>query len=170
MNLREKFEYNNGDLIWKRKNETSRFDVSWNARHSGNVAGTPSTNGYVKINVSGKILYAHRLVWEYHYGEIPKGMFIDHINRNKSDNRIENLRLVTPQDNSRNMGKNKRNSSGFNGVCFDSKLCKYRAYIGVDDKMVSIGNYDTIEEAVLARIEKNKELGFFNDHGVGISK
>lgn len=162
MNWHDIFEYRDGLLIRKVK-------VA-NVSKVGEVAGRVDKFGYVILKYRQKAYRCHRVVWEMHNRAIPKGMFIDHINRNKSDNRIENLRLVTPQDNSRNMGKNKRNSSGFNGVCFDSKLCKYRAYIGVDDKMVSIGNYDTIEKAVLARIEKNKELGFFNDHGVGISK
>jgi len=60
------------------------------------------STGYLVKTVCKKKLMIHRLVWEMHYGKIPKGMVIDHINRNKTDNRIENLRLATKSQNARN--------------------------------------------------------------------
>lgn len=61
--------------------------------------GTPSATGYMRIRIGEKFDYIHRLVWEHVNGPIPKGMHIDHINGVRDDNRIENLRLVTPKEN-----------------------------------------------------------------------
>ena len=70
---------------------------------------------YGQVKVSGKTEYIHRIIWEIHNGKIPDGMEIDHINREKSDNRIENLRLVTRLENNQNWFK-KFNKTGLSGV------------------------------------------------------
>ena len=68
----------------------------------GNEVGFKTSNGYIHVSSRGKQLYAHRIVWEAFNGEIPVGMEVDHINTNRSDNRLENLRLVTSSENKRN--------------------------------------------------------------------
>ena len=82
-------------LVWLVHNGTR-------CRAGSPVKGT-SHNGYVRVQVGGVLSLAHRLVWELHNGEIPPGFVIDHINRNKSDNRICNLRLATYSQNSQNV-------------------------------------------------------------------
>lgn len=66
------------------------------------VAGTRHNEGYYAISIKGKLYKAHRLVWELHNGTIPEGMVIDHIDRNKANNTIENLRCVYRAENRRN--------------------------------------------------------------------
>ncbi len=72
------------------------------------VTGSVSKAGYLRIRYKGKIEYVHRIVWEHFNGPITKGMHIDHINGIKSDNRLVNLRMVTPYENVQNRDRLKR--------------------------------------------------------------
>lgn len=72
------------------------------------VTGAESKAGYLRIRYKGKIEYVHRLIWEHVNGPIPKGMHIDHINGVKSDNRLVNLRMVTPLENMQNRDRLQR--------------------------------------------------------------
>lgn len=83
----------------------------------------------------------------------------DHANRNKLDNRKENIRLVTHKENIRNMGLKKNNKSGHTGVYFDSKRCKWCATITVDGRNIGLGRFPDIESAVLAR--KSAEIQYW---------
>lgn len=83
----------------------------------GDVAGGYSSgSGYHQVRKNGVLTLVHRLVWELHYGEIPSGMFIDHINGDALDNEISNLRLVTREGNARNVRMRKDNTSGITGI------------------------------------------------------
>ena len=107
----------------------------------GKVAGYIDAHGYRQISVCGKKYKAHRLVWLWFYGEWPSKV-IDHINRNKDDNRIWNLRDVSQKVNTqRRRG----------GVSYHRKACKYRAYIMRDGKHIHLGLYLTKAEAIYAR-------------------
>lgn len=114
---------------------------------TGKQAG--SINKYHKyhlISVHGKQYRLHRLAWFYVYGEWPIAE-IDHINGNKSDNSILNLRDVDRSSNMLNMRKpQKNNSCGFLGV-HKTSCGRYRASIGINGKRISIGNFSTPEEA-----------------------
>lgn len=141
--LKEYFDYNEGCLVWK-KNTTFR-------NHIGKKAGVVAKNGYIYIGILGNKALAHRLIWLYHYGEWP--VEIDHIDRNRTNNRIENLRIVDRQQNNFNCGVSKNNKSGVNGVSWHSQSKKWRAYIMLDYKQIALGLFDTIEEAAKARHE-----------------
>lgn len=69
---------------------------------AGSAAGTVAKGGYIKVSIDGKQAYAHRVIWELEVGPIPRGMCIDHIDGNRSNNRLDNLRLVTAKGNARN--------------------------------------------------------------------
>jgi hypothetical protein len=97
-------------------------------------------SGYVKRKVNGKLVYEHRMVWETHNGKIPKGMQIDHINHDRGDNRLENLRLVTCQ-------QNHFNRSGVKGFSWHKKTGKWRSYIKINGVLKSIGYTDCMLEA-----------------------
>lgn len=94
-----------------------------------------------------------------HLMKHPK-MIVDHINRNRLDNRKANLRLCTIAENVRNAGINKNNTSGYTGVYKLSKN-KWRAAIGVDGKSIHLGHFDNIEDAVKAR--RDAELKYFKE-------
>jgi hypothetical protein len=91
----------------------------------GSEVGHKNTNGYIIVWDGAVRHRAHRLIWEMFFGEIPDGLEIDHINRNRSDNRIENLRLVNRSENNLNTGIRVDNTSGYKGVSFDKKRSKY---------------------------------------------
>lgn len=130
----------------------------------GDIAGTIHKTGYVKIILDGISYWAHRLAWLYYYKEWPKGEAyqIDHINGNKADNRICNLRLVTNKKNTRNHGLYKHNISGTSGVCFNMQQGKWQAYEKYEKKYKQkhLGYFLNYEEAVVARKQAEKEYGY----------
>lgn len=105
-----------------------------------------SAQGYAVAFDNGKTIYMHRLLMQP-----TRGMQVDHINTNKIDNRRENLRLVTASQNARNCSKSKNNKSGYKGVYKHHEGKKpWKAQILADGKAVSIGYYETPEEAAKA--------------------
>lgn len=130
----------------------------------GDVAGHKD-NGYIRIEINNKAYRAHRLAWLYVYGEMPK-LHIDHINSNRSDNRVSNLREATYQENSKNYSTPKTNTSGVKNVSWYKKLNKWVVSLGVNGKKKTIGYFDDIEFAELVAIEaRNKYHMEFANHG-----
>ncbi|WP_081275724.1 HNH endonuclease [Stenotrophomonas maltophilia] len=123
----------------------------------GDVAGSlHKRTGYRYITVARKKYKAHRLAWFISTGCMPP-VAIDHINGNRDDNRLSNLRLATYAQNQQNRGIDRRNTSGFPGVSWDAKLGKWRAKICVNRKQIHIGSFATPEEAGEAyRLAKQK--------------
>ena len=117
----------------------------------GDTAGSLHFSGYFCTQVFGEQYYNHRLVWLWHYGYFPEHQ-IDHINRDKTDNRIENLREVTKTCNSRNTGNFCNNTSGVKGVFWYKKSQKWCASITVAGKTVNLGYYLEFLEAVCHRL------------------
>jgi len=122
-------------------------------------AGTKVSSGYIGICVGDKRYFAHRLAWVLHYGFWPNEQ-IDHINGDKADNRISNLREATNSQNGKNYGFNTRNTSGVKGVSFCKSTGRWRAIIKVNHKSKCLGRYDTKENAARARqIAEEKYFG-----------
>jgi hypothetical protein len=148
--LRDTFDYdaNTGVFVWKIRPSK--------AVKAGDVAGCKEKRiGYITIGIAGRIYKAHRLAWFYVYGSWPKGL-IDHINGNKADNRIDNLRDVFADGNSQNVRKpNRRNKSGFMGVIWFQN--KWRASISVNGKSKWLGDYSTPEEAHQVYLEAKRK-------------
>lgn len=96
--------------------------------------------------VSGKetMLYMHRIIMGLAHGD---RKYVDHINGNKLDNRRENLRICTNAENMRNRGKTASNTSGYKGVYRGRQPGRWRALIMVDGETISLGQYDSKEEA-----------------------
>jgi len=101
---------------------------------------------YVQISVKNKQYYAHRLAWMYIYGSFPS-LNIDHINGNKRDNRLSNLREATISENAQNRGKQVNNTSGYKGVYWAKKSKKWEASIRKNNKTIHLGLYATPQEA-----------------------
>lgn len=128
---------------------------------AGKIKGTNSGHGYIKIGIKGKHIYAHRLAWLYVHSEWPEE--IDHINGDRSDNRIVNLRSVSKAQNNQNMAIQKSNTSGFKGVSWCKDKKKWKAQISINNKNTFIGRYDTKEQAHEAYIlEKSKHHQYAN--------
>ena len=136
--LREIFDYKDGHLYWKIKTGPNAV--------IGKKAGCyDASTGYYKARVNGLYYRIHRLVFMYHYGYIPK--MIDHIDNNKCNNKIENLREATHAQNQQNSGISKLNTSGFKGVHFDKGTGKWMAKLQLNKKAYYLGLFKTSNEA-----------------------
>ena len=112
---------------------------------AGRVAGSLNPTGYIFILINGRSFCAHRLAWAFYHNRDPGKMEIDHIDQNKSNNKIINLRLANSGQNNANAGPQKRNKLGVKGVSYCNG--KFKAQICKNGKNYNFGYYDTIEEA-----------------------
>lgn len=120
------------------------------------IAGSLNDRGYRHISIQGKKYKAHRLAWLYIYGKFPDGD-IDHINRDRDDNRIANLRDTTRSVNLQNCTINKTNTSGVKGVSWDKRRQKWQAWVKINTAQKFLGYFKIIEEAKAAREKAEKE-------------
>lgn len=105
--------------------------------------------GYPCSCIGGKTVRLHRVI----YPTVCDGMVVDHINRNKLDNRRSNLRVVTQKENCHNASLRSNNKSGVTGVFFDKRAGRWRAQIYHGGKTTHVGIYDCFDDAVKARKE-----------------
>ncbi len=113
---------------------------------NGRLCGTPNGNGYLRISINRRLFYAHRLAWLLMTGEWPENQ-IDHINRNRCDNRFSNLRKCDHSQNGQNASLSRRNSSGYTGVSWASDANKWRATIVINRKRIHLCYANTAKEA-----------------------
>lgn len=121
-----------------------------------------NSQGYRVINIGGSQRLAHRIIWLIVHGVTPTQ--IDHIDRNRTNNVLSNLRDVSAYTNQRNMSLSKNNTTGVNGVRI-LPSGRYCAYIFNNRKQISLGTYDTLEEAKLVREQANIKYGYTSSHG-----
>lgn len=157
-----KYDTETGKLYWK-----SRVDNAggFNVKFAGKEAFTSTERkGYKNGRINGDNMKAHRVAWAIHYGEWPEDQ-IDHINGDKSDNRICNLRPATNEYNCRNKGMSSRNTSGYNGV----SLCKRRGvWVGKYKKDyidINVGTFNCPTSAGIAVMRAQMKDGFNDGHG-----
>ena len=134
------FDYRDGVLYWKENTKN-------NAIKKGDKAGYYRTGKYCRININNKKYRLHRVIWKMFKGYDP--VELDHINRVKHDNRIENLREVTSSENGYNTKIYKNNTSGTRGVVLDKRYNKWRVRINVNKKVLWFGMYNDFELACL---------------------
>lgn len=133
----ELFEYReDGNLYWK---------VDRVRKKIGDKVSSKSAVGYLEVRFDNQLWLCHRIVFLMHYGSIPN--VIDHIDGNRSNNKISNLRAATSSQNGANSKARKNNTSGFKGVSYIKPTGKWHAYINKDRKRTNIGHFVTFEEA-----------------------
>lgn len=149
--VRELFSYNpeTGEIAWRHKHRN---------KDPGTVAGSlHKSTGYWRLNVFGQKYQAHRIAWLIHHGEWP--VVIDHINGDKVDNRISNLRSVSTQINAQNLRKAHANSkSRYLGANWHKPSGLWQAKIYTSGKYVHIGLFKTEEEAHKAYVQAKRLL------------
>ena len=149
------FEYKDGVLYRK---------IAVNRMPAGVKAGVlRKSDGYIHIRIKGKKYLAHRLIFFMFYGFMPKN--IDHINNNRLDNSILNLRAASDSENRQNSKSRTDNTSGIKGVSWYNRLNCWRVQIGLNKKIKHIGYFIDLDLAELVAIEaRNKYHGVFANH------
>lgn len=167
-----RYEPDTGKLFWRERTpdmfpegqRQNQAYSSWTKKHCCKQALTAKTKGYLVGDIFGKTMRAHRVAWAIYYGEWPTAE-IDHINGNRSDNRISNLRDVSRSVNMRNVELSPKNTSGHNGVHWDKRERKWRARIRIDRTLKCLGYFHDIKDALIARKNAEYNLGFTSRHG-----
>jgi hypothetical protein len=143
--------YEDGVLYW-------RVRVAQRCPAGAVTSQSKNSDGYLQVEFKRKKHKTHRLVWQMHFGVIPSGMQVDHIDGNRSNNAIENLRLVSAAGNAQNQRQASRNNeTGLLGVSRRSNG-KWQARIRKDYAAIHIGTYDTKEAAHAAYIQKKQSV------------
>lgn len=130
------------------------------------VGSASMVSGYVYVSVDGKRYGAHRLAWLYMHGVLP-GQEIDHIDGDRSNNAIGNLRLASRCENMWNTASHKNNRSGIKGVSWDRKRQMWVGRIKKDGKIAFNAYFKTLEEADVAMsAARARNHGEFANNGV----
>ena len=140
--LHDMLDYNKATGVFKWKIKRPHVRV-------GQVAGFTHADGYTRIKLNSVAYGGHRLAWLYVHGVWPSNE-IDHINRVRDDNRIDNLRDATHEQNTQNASIRADNSSGYKGVCWDKENKKWKSRIMMNNKQVLLGRFKYQLQAVNA--------------------
>lgn len=155
--LRALFKYESDGKLLRKVTTNSRAKA-------GTYSGSINKAGYLRTVVLGRMYYNHHLVWFMHHETWPTA--IDHINRDKQDNRIENLRECTQYQNTCNQRLRKQNKTGIKGVGWRPDKKKFRARIIVNGKELCLGHFKTLEEAAkIVKEARTRHHGDFANHG-----
>lgn len=147
-----------GELTWLPRPEEMfkkhRQFLNWNARYPGTPAGFVNEYGYRVMHFGSVLFKAHRLAWLHVHDEpVPE---IDHIDGDRSNNRIANLRIATRGQNRANSITSKNNVIGVKGV--SAKKGRFHARIMHDGQAIHLGSFKTLDEAAIARREAAERL------------
>jgi hypothetical protein len=154
--LHEMFEYRDGTLYRKKSLGRSK---------TGDKAGFVTNKGYIYINIDKKCIAAHRLIWVMQHGAFPE--LIDHIDGDRLNNRIENLRLADRFGNAQNKRMHKNNTSGVKGVYWKRDKNKWAAQITCNNQQKFLGCFASIDEANEAvSLARSSLHGQFANHGI----
>lgn len=144
----DRYTYKEGKLFFKRNLHSKQRE--------GQEVGSLNNSGYLKVCLDRKNYLVHRLIFLMHHGYLPE--LLDHIDRNKLNNKIENLRECDKEANSWNRDKQANNTSGYRGVSWNKAAGKWHAYIKIKGKRKHIGLFSTPEEASEAYEKTKSEL------------
>lgn len=163
-----RYDPETGRLFW-RERPISMFPVkwqhkTWNSRWVGKEAFTAINKGYQIGNLFGQMVSAHRVVWKLVHGNDANGQ-IDHINGDRRDNRVDNLRVVDDAENRKNQSLPKDNTSGRIGVSWSKAAHKWKAEICLSGRRLHLGVFEKLEDAAAARSHAERLYGFHKNHG-----
>lgn len=172
--IRDRLDYapETGTLTWREpKREwfaTLNAFTSWRTRWGGKESGKIRRDGYraVRLTVDGNGMsfLAHRVAWFITYGEWPRGQ-IDHMNGDRADNRLCNLRAVSQHENLLNMKCPADSKTGVPGVTWSKHAKRWLVRVNIDKRTKNLGYYLNFEEAVAARRSAEQKHGYYKNHG-----
>lgn len=172
--LLKRLDYNSdtGLLVWRLRDVSEfqgmtypaeRHAKIWNAKHVGKPAlNAPMANGYRHGMLDGIDYLQHRIIWKLVAGVDPE--FIDHINGDRSDNRLVNLRSVSAEENMRNRTLSINNSSGCPGVHFEARSQRWVVQLELAGRVKYVGRYIELSDAIAARVRATEGQGFTERH------
>ncbi|WP_430317168.1 HNH endonuclease, partial [Pseudomonas sp. p1(2021b)] len=143
---------------------------SWNRRLAGALAGTrrhSTGKVYIQLAIAGRFFPAHRVIWLMVHDAFDESLEIDHVNGDGTDNRLANLRLVSHQENQKNLARRFDNVSGVTGVAWDPLRGKWLVRGHVSGRQKNLGRFDDFEAAVAVRRRHERENGYHDLHGMG---
>lgn len=142
------FDYNDGNLYHKEDKP--------NQINKGDLAGGIASHGYMQARLGDGRYLLHRIIFIIHHGYLPE--YIDHIDHDRLNNKIENLRECTFSQNRCNTPRGKNNTSGEKGVCWNKESKSWMVRISIMGKRFYLGRYKKFEDAKAAVVAKRKEL------------
>ena len=134
------FNFETGEILWV------KYPKNYNKVNKPRIAGRLHYSGYRIVCLMNKQYMAHRLIWAVYYNKWPNGS-IDHIDGNKSNNSINNLRIATRSQNAYNCGPKKISSSGYKNVQWDKDANKWRVRVTAYGKRYHVGRFNTLDDA-----------------------
>jgi len=157
-------EHLNRLFIYDNENGVLYRRINRGPSKAGDFVGTVTDRGYLSVEIESRTYYVHRIIWFMIHGDWPKNQ-IDHINGNRCDNRLENLRDVSSGENCRNSKMPCNNKSGVTGVKFHKRTGKWKAQVFVEGKSKFLGYFSNIEDAENAVSNARRENGYTERHG-----
>jgi hypothetical protein len=161
-----------GSMIWRERpivmfqepgKPAEAQAATWNRKNAGTEVFTIDPAGYRSGRILGVGYRGHRIMWALCHGSWPLNI-LDHINGDRADNRLVNLREINPIDNSLNLGMHARNTSGVSGV-WKNKNGSWTAVVHFRGRKIYLGQFPSIGEAAMARAKAECEYGFHPNHG-----
>jgi hypothetical protein len=145
--------------------EESKTGLVWRVNMGKNFTkgkepGYPDGKGYLRITFRYRKYKNSRVIYFLNTGIDPEEKQVDHIDMNPLNNKMSNLRLATNQQNNTNKNKQKNNTSGVTGVCWDKRRNKYMSNITRNGKLLALGRFDDFSEAIAVRIAAGKDPRF----------
>lgn len=139
------YEPETGFVYWKKTKQLIKACIKCNSR-------------YKRIMINKMSYVLHRVIYQLHYGDLTADDVIDHIDQNKHNNKIENLRKADVFLNNQNQGNRKNNTSGYKGVSWSKQKKKWRATITINSKHKTLGFFETKEEAYNCYIQAKQKF------------
>jgi HNH endonuclease len=169
-----RYEPKTGKLFWRERSRDMFSDggrgrhanaKTWNCQHAYKEAFTSKMNtGYHQGHVIDQMYLAHRVIWAIFFGYWPTNQ-IDHIDGNRANNAISNLRIVNAAENKRNARMTITNKTGVIGVTYRKEKDRYQAQIKVGRKSIHLGTFKDLASAAKARKIAERHYGFHVNHG-----
>lgn len=151
--------------IYNPEDGTLVYRIKLGRRSKGSLVGKQHNQGHLCTTIDKKYASLHRIIYTMHFGQIPAGYHVDHIDGDKTNNRVSNLRAVPAVENMRNKPHQKNNTTGVMGVYYDQRYKRWYAKISIMGKLLHLGTFKDKKDAIEARSLAETQYSFHPNHG-----